>query len=246
VSANSTPPAHGSHGSPRRASPRGSAGTRGAGFAARIRLDWWWIAILVLCGSFQVFRGAPIDGVFFLAAAVALTADAAGWLATVDRYPLPHLHVAAQVVLGTIAVVIIAVVPQFDVVDLVVVSVIAATTLIVGWRDDGARLVVGTGDSGGTGSSGSSDGTGASGSRRPSLTRPVRRSAILWAGAGVFLCLWELASFFLAMPSAAAEFDHPPLSDLVDPIVANPFGRALCAALWLLAGAALLKRGRRS
>jgi len=47
------------------------------------------------------------------------------------------------------------------------------------------------------------------------------------------------------MPSPAAEFEHPPLSDLIEPLVANPFGRAACAALWLLAGAALLRRGRR-
>ena len=67
---------------------------------------------------------------------------------------------------------------------------------------------------------------------------------MLWAAAGVALCLWELASFFLAMPSPAAESAHPPLSDLIDPIFANPLGRAGCAALWLLAGAALLRRGR--
>lgn len=205
-----------------------------------MRLDWWWIGILVLCGSFQIFRGAPVDGVFFLAAAAALTADAAGWLAALDRYPVPRLHLAAQLALGAIAVAFIALVPQFDVVDLVIVSVVGATALIVGWRNDGIENLTDA-----TPSGRAADSTTSAARGRGALSRPVRRSAMLWAAAGLFLCLWELASFFLAMPSATAEFEHPPLSDLIDPIVANPFGRAACAALWLLAGAALLKRGRR-
>ena len=56
--------------------------------------------------------------------------------------------------------------------------------------------------------------------------------------------LLELLHFFLAMPSPQAEWDHPVLSDLIDPVVANPIGRAVCATLWILGGAALLRRGR--
>jgi len=201
---------------------------RRAGFAARIRLDWWWIAILVLCGSFQLYRGAPIDGVFFLAAGAALLADAAGWLGALDRAPLPRLRLAAQIVLGAIAVAVIAFAPQFGVAALITVAVIGATALIVAWCGEG-----------------SAERGGADEERDVVLRRALRRSAVLWSAAGVFLCLWELASFFLAMPSATAEFEHPPLSDLLDPIVADPLGRAACAALWLLAGAALLTRGRR-
>ncbi|MGN6126426.1 MAG: hypothetical protein ACTHON_07660 [Humibacter sp.] len=205
------------------------APTRQPGFAARMRLDWWWIAILVLCGSFQIYRGAPVDGVFFLAAGAALLADAAGWLRFLSRYPLPRVRLAVQLTLGIIAVAVIAFAPQFGLADLITVAVVGATALIVAWRDDPPTAVGPT-------------------SEREDvvLRRALRRSAMLWAAAGVFLCLWELASFFLAMPSASAEFDHPPLSDLIDPIVANPIGRGACAALWLLAGAALLRRGRRS
>lgn len=201
-----------------------------ARFATRMRLDWWWIAILVLCGSFQIYRSAPIDGVFFLAAALALTVDAAGWLTALDRYRLPRVHLAVRLALGAIAVAVIAIVPQFDIADLVVVGAVGATALVVGWRSADTDVAT-------------ARDPGADGARAARAT--LRRSAILWAGAGVFLCLWELASFFLAMPSATAEFDHPPLSDLIDPLVANPFGRAVCAALWLVAGAALLRRGRR-
>lgn len=194
-----------------------------------MRLDWWWITILVLCGSFQIYRGAPIDGVFFLGAGLALLADAAGWLRRIDAYPLPRVNLAVLIVLGVVVVAIITVTPQFSVADVATVSVIGATALIVAWRDAPPRPK-------GDASSSSDDGA--------SLAKALRRSAWLWAATGVFLCLWELSSFFLAMPSAQAENDHPPLSDLIDPIVANPIGRAILAAVWVAAGIGLLQRGR--
>lgn len=214
---------------PRPGRSRQDPGARAAEFAARLRVDWWWVAILLLCGSFQIYRGAPVDGVFFLAAGVALLADAAGWVTRLSRYRLPRVHLAVQIALGAIAVGIITFTPQFSAADLAVVGVVGATALVVAWREDGttgARPLAGDDP------------------RHAEPRRAVRRSAVLWASAGVFLCLWELASFFLAMPSAAAEFDYPPLSDLIDPITADPAGRAALAALWLASGAALLRRGR--
>lgn len=208
---------------------RQDARTRAARFAARLRLDWWWIAILVICGSFQIYRGAPVDGVFFLAAGAALLADAAGWLTRLARYPLPGVHLAVQITFGAIAVAIIVFAPQFSLVDLIVVGVIGVIALVVAWRDDDTT----------PGSRSESDDP-----RSAALRRAIRRSAILWAAAGIVLCLRELVSFFLAMPSPEAEFDHPPLSDIVQPIAADPVGRGVLVALWLLAGWALLRRGR--
>ncbi|NNC11486.1 hypothetical protein HII28_06280 [Planctomonas sp. JC2975] len=224
---------------PAQTGPSRAAPTVRAGFAARMRLDWWWIVILALCGSFQIYRGAPVDGVFFLVAAVALLTDAAGWLARLDRYPLPRVSLAVQLVLGALAVTVIAFTPQWAILDVIVVAVVGATAVIMAWRDDDPFAAEATEPS--APPDALPDATDA-----VALRRPVRRAAVLWASVAVFLCLWELASFFLAMPSPQAEFDHPPLSDLIDPVVANPLGRAACAALWLLAGAAFLRRGRRS
>jgi hypothetical protein len=228
--AGNVPPSPQPESSPRRKARSARPGTRPAGIASRLRADWWWIAILVLCGSFQIYRGAPIDGAFFLGAGLALLADAAGWLRALERYPLPRVRLAAQVALGAIVVAVITFAPQWGVADLAVVCVVGATALVVAWRGDGMELPA-------------SDSERAGDDAR-ALRGAVRRSAVLWAAAGVFLCLWELSSFFLAMPSAAAENAHPPLSDLIDPIVANPLGRAVCAALWIVGGAALLRRGR--
>jgi hypothetical protein len=194
-------------------------------FAARMRRDWWWIAICTLCGGFQIYRGAPVDGIFFLVVAAALFADAAGWLRALDRYPFRHLALGMQLALGLIAVAVITFAPEFGPADLIIVSLIGVTAVVVAWRDD--------------------DLLGPSSRTNDALVRrAMRRSAIAWSIGGVALCLWELASFFLAMPSARAEYNHPPLSDLIDPLVATPFGRAICAALWLLGGAMLLQRGR--
>ncbi len=197
--------------------------------ASRLRLDWWWIAILAICAAFQIYRGAPVDGAFFLAAGAALLADAAGLLTALDRYPLPRVHLAAQIALGAVAVAVVTFAPQFGVADAVVVCAIGATAMILAWRDDTPV---------------SEHVPNRAERPRDGLGRTVRRSAVLWASAGVFLCLWELSSFFLAMPSPAAEFEHPPLSDLLEPLIANPVGRAVCAALWVITGAALLRRGR--
>ena len=210
-------------------------------FVSRLRLDWWWIAILVICGSFQIYRGAPVDGAFFLGAGAALLADAAGWLAKADRYRLPRVRFAAQVALGAIAVAVITFAPPWGIADVLVVGVVGVTALIVGWRDD-EQFPPGAFRSGSL--SPRPAGENRADGQAGELRRAARLSAVLWACAGVFLCLWELSSFFLAMPSAQAEADHPPLSDLIGPIVANPVGRAACVALWLAGGAALLRRGR--
>lgn len=206
------------------------AGARRRQVAARLRMDWWWIAILVICGSFQIYRGAPVDGVFFLGAGLALLADAAGWLGALDSYRLPRVRRAVAVTLGVIVVAIITFAPQWGLADLVVVGVVGATALIVAWRNDDTSAMQ-------TPEERSADESSA-------LQRAMRRSAVLWAAAGIFLCLWELFMFFLARPSAAAEAAHPVLSDLIDPIAANPLGRAVCAAVWIVSGVALLRRGR--
>jgi hypothetical protein len=89
-----------------------------------------------------------------------------------------------------------------------------------------------------------SSSTDASVARPDTPSRAIKRAAVLWSILGVSLCLWELGSFFLGMPSPTAEYAHPPLSDLIGPLLDDPFGRAVGAALWLLGGAALLRRGR--
>jgi hypothetical protein len=224
-----------------RADGQAAAAAPGAlGFVPRLRVDWWWIAILALCGGFQIYRGAPVDGVLFLVAAAALTADAACWLSRFDRYPLPRVALAVQLALGLVVVAIVAFTPQFSAADLVVVSLVGLASIVTAWRGED-RLA----DEPWEPRQARAPMPGGPAERHAALRRALRRSAVLWAAGGVVLCLWELAAFFLALPSAQATYEHPPLTDLVEPLLATPAWRAITAALWLLAGAALLQRGRR-
>ena len=68
-----------------------------------------------------------------------------------------------------------------------------------------------------------------------------------WAVVGVLICLWELTSFLFQPDAAVGVYAHPTLSVILDPLFATPVLRSLLIALWLVAGAGLLRllRGRR-
>jgi hypothetical protein len=75
-------------------------------------------------------------------------------------------------------------------------------------------------------------------------TPGLRRLAVAWAVILVAGCLWELVQFIVGriaptQPSFA-------LSDLVDPLLDLPLGKAVFAMAWLACGAFLVLRGRRS
>lgn len=196
--------------------------------SARIRTrtlrDAPWIGILALTSGFQFFRGAPADGVVFAAAAAALTLDLTGVLRFARTAWLPPRVVAFSV--GVVIVALLAMLPRYSFADGVIVAGIGLSVIPFAWPNHASTSVD----------------VSPAGSGAPS--RAIRRAAILWSMLGVALCLWELSSFFLGMPSPTAEYEHPPLSDIIGPLLDDPFGRAVGAALWLLGGAALLRRGR--
>jgi hypothetical protein len=77
-----------------------------------------------------------------------------------------------------------------------------------------------------------------------SWTPGLRRLAVAWSVILVAGCLWELAQFIVGriaptQPSFA-------LSDLVDPLLDVPLGKAVFAMAWLACGAFLVLRGRRT
>lgn len=179
------------------------------------RLARPWTIILILTGLFQLFRGAPIDGAFFLTVAAILVADEFG-LVALPAVRMPSLGVLAGAagVLGTLMVLA----PRHGLVEGLIVSSIGLTVLLFAWPNprpmDAART-------------------------------PLRRAGILWAVIGVAASLIEVASFLLGMPSAAAQFDHPSISLLLDPALDTIEGRIVFTALWLVMGVALLRRGTR-
>jgi hypothetical protein len=179
-----------------------------------------WTLILIITGLFQLFRGAPIDAAFFLCVAALLVADAAG-LIRVAGIGQPGLAVllGAAAALGTLLVLV----PRHGIVEGLIVAGIGLTVLLFAWPSPGRPLTAGA----------------------DAMPGAVRRAAILWSAVGVATCLWEVASFLLGLPSAAAEAAHPSISLLLDPAVDTVVGRIVFVALWLLSGIALLRRGQR-
>ncbi|MES2172101.1 MAG: hypothetical protein V4479_15490 [Actinomycetota bacterium] len=76
------------------------------------------------------------------------------------------------------------------------------------------------------------------------MTARIARTAALWAGVGVALCLWELTMYMLGSYLPAGRTGFPALSDLLDPMLNTPVGRIVFVVAWLLCGVGLLRRGR--
>lgn len=196
----------------------------GETFWSRMRIDVWWIAICAICGAFQIFRGAPLDGGFFLVAALILLVDAAGFLNTIGQYRVPTVPRAFLVGVLLVVVVVVGLDPIAAPATAVTVLLVGACSMVVAWTNS-ARAPF-------------------SFQRHATSRRALRRAAVTWSLVGVALCLWEMSAFLLGMSSPEAAYDHPPLTDLIEPVIATTWGRCVGCALWLVAGWALLRRGR--
>lgn len=173
-----------------------------------------WTLILVTTGLFQVFRGAPVDGAFFLVIAALLVADAFGLVRVPEtRMPRRGAMFGIAVVLGVLMVIA----PRHGWVEGLIVSAIGVSVLIFAWPNPEATKA--TAD-------------------------PLRRAAIAWSLVGVALALWEVSSFLLGLPSPQAQYAHPSISLLFDPVLDTVLGRTAYTAVWLLAGIGLLRRGQ--
>lgn len=183
--------------------------------------DAAWLFVLVAAGGFQIGRGAPIEGVPFILGAIALVLDSLGWLRPLDS-AVTQPRAPSWVVVTVIALsaVVIGAAPEFGWVAAVVVAAAAVAAVRPTW---GRREPGSLSDAGGG--------------------RGIRHAALCWAGVAIALCLWELASFLLGLPSARADWEHPALSNLVKPAVDEPLSRAVLFAAWLATGWAFIRRG---
>ncbi|GAA3738730.1 hypothetical protein GCM10022239_12870 [Leifsonia bigeumensis] len=183
------------------------------------RLARPWTIILVITGLFQLFRGAPVDGAFFLAVAAVLLADEFG-LVALPAVGLPSGRAGRSALAGVAAVLgtLMVLAPRHGLVEGLIVSGIGLTVLLFAWPDPRSTDAAPT---------------------------PLRRAGILWAIIAVAICLIEVTSFLLGLPSEAAQFAHPSISLLLDPALDTIEGRVVFTALWLVVGIALLRRGTR-
>ena len=188
-----------------------------------------WIAVLLVTALFHELRGAPVDAVLYAAAAALLVLDVVGWLRVPLRLRVDRDTVSRRIIAGMligVAAVSLALAPLYGGIDQVIVIGLGVLLLPVAWADRTA-------------------GADAHARTRPAADRrALRRAAILWSAVIVAGCAWEVVAFFLGRSLPAREQDFPALSDLLDPLIAWPPARGVLVALWLLAGYALIRRGR--
>lgn len=183
-----------------------------------------WIAILAITAVVQFVRAAPLDGVVFGVVAIALLADAVGLIPRPRPVTRPGFVPVLVGVLAAAALLILT--PRHGVIDGIVLVAVGAAAAPVAWAGlrPGAERTRGP---------------------RPGGAVAVRRTAILWAAAGVATCLWELTSFVLGRLLPEQKAQHPAISDLLDPALDRFWFRALFVIGWLALGLALLSRGGR-
>ena len=71
-----------------------------------------------------------------------------------------------------------------------------------------------------------------------------RRAALLWVSVVVAASVWELSTFIVGRIVPSVRPDFPSLSEIVDPLLDQPAGRAVFVVVWLGLGGFLLTRAR--
>ncbi|WP_125611203.1 hypothetical protein [Specibacter cremeus] len=234
--------------------------TRRAGPAAGARrASPWasapWIAVLFLTAVFHFYRGVPADGWIYLVVGVLLALDLAldrafgrarrrGTRAA-TRHATPvtaPYRVSRWVVAGAaafVAAVVWAVVvwePAAGTGIPFVVPLAGLVMLVLAWPQN-----IPAAQSPPSLRAAPPPGPATAGSQP---RRRVRRAAYLWSGVVLFLCIWELGTYFIDRFVPDGEVTYPQLSDLLGPLFAADSSRWFMTALWLVACAAMVRAGR--
>lgn len=206
-------------------------GRRAARIAATTRA--WWVAVLLFTGAFHVLRGAPVDAWIFFGAAILVTLESLGWLrvplrAPADRTARGRPMAVAGALIATL-VAALALSPLYGGADTAIVVGLGLVLLPIAWAAPPS----------------SPPSSAPSSTTASPETARIKRAAIVWSVIIAAGCAWEITAFLLGRNSPGGSTQFPALSDLVDPLLADPFGRAALVALWLVGGYALIRRGRR-
>jgi hypothetical protein len=192
----------------------------------RTRSSTWlrsipWIGIVAAIAIVQVVRQQPFDAVLFGVGAVALAVDATGAVPTRRR---PSIALTVVIVVAAAVAIVLALAPRHGFVAALAMGAVGLVAVPLAWlaptrgaaEDDPRRRI------------------------------RIRRAAVGWAGVVVVMCLVELWSFLAGRMTVEAQGQHPAISELLDPALDDPVGRAVFVVAWLAIGMLLLTRGRRS
>lgn len=172
-----------------------------------------WIAVLGLMASFQLWRGAYVDGVLFALLVATLIIDRlTGGRIRVFRTP-PIVHRRWVWGAAGTAAMILAIAPRHSDIDLVVVSLVGIGVLVLAWAPAPATP--------------------------DHPPRAYSRAALWWSIFAVGFCLWEATAYILSV--SVSESDFPTVSVLMDPFLEWAPGRIFFSLAWLAGGLWLLR-----
>lgn len=181
-----------------------------------------WILILAAISAVQVVRDQPFDAAIFGVGTLVLVLDAMGALPAGRRRP--SIRLAVLIAAAAALVTVLALAPRHGVVTGIAVGAIGVGAVSLAWFLPPPREA----------------------DDDPAARRTrVRRAAIGWACVALVMCLVELWSFLTGRLTAEAKGEHPAISELLDPVLDDPFGRLAFAVAWLALGVLLVTRGRR-
>jgi hypothetical protein len=170
--------------------------------------------------TFQLWRGAYVDGILFSALAAMMIVDRlTNGRLVIMKKPVVAPKVVTLGITGVLGVVLILA-PRHSWVDLVAFIAIGVTVLIVAWEPAPERV------------------------KRPHSA--FLKSMWFWSMAALALSLWEAAAFVLSVTLPDGNNNFPTISVLLDPFVESAGGRFVFVALWLAAGYGLLRFWRKS
>lgn len=179
-----------------------------------------WIAILALMSTFQLWRGAYVDGILFSALTAMMIVDRlTNGRLVIMKKPVVAPKVVTLGITGVLGIILLLA-PRQSWVDFFALVAIGVTVLIVAWEPAPERV------------------------KRPRLAQ--LRSMWFWSLAAVALSFWEAIAFVLSVTLPNGNENFPTISVLLDPFVESFGGRFLFVALWLAAGYGLLRFWRKS
>ena len=163
--------------------------------------------------SFQLWRGAWVDGTLFALLVTVLVADRVtkGRIRVFRNPPIMHRRWVSS--FAVLAGLILVLAPRHSDLDLVVVSAVGFGVLVLAWAP--------------------------APSTPDHPPRAYTRSSVWWSLLAVAFCMWEALAYILS--TNVSEFDFPTVSVLLDPFLEWGIGRAIFTVLWLAGGLWLLR-----
>ncbi len=193
---------------------------------------WAWLLVMAIIGAVQLVRQQWFAAGLFLLAAIVMGVDLVHTRAARAMRPAHgeratpptgrdrgwHLPLTVLLPAAAVAAVALTALTRHSGAMAAALVPLGVVVLVLGWSGD--RLP------------------------GPEQRWPVALRRLAWAWAAIWIAggLWELAQVLLV--NLGQDPAAVPLSDLLDPVLADRAGQGVFVVVWLLAGVYLLRRGR--